>query len=70
MFQELQAVQCPWSINSEECVCGGGGGGTIEAGEGVRARCRKRSLYLIRALGLYIPGCGDPLKSSEGTVNS
>lgn len=67
MFQELQAVQCPWSINSEECVCGGR---TIEAGEGVRARCRKRSLYLIRALGLYIPGCGDPLKSSEGTVNS
>ena len=43
MFQELQAVQCPWSINSEECVGGGEGGGLLklerelgpDAGKGV-----------------------------------
>lgn len=63
MFQESQAVQCSWSINL-------GGVETIEAGEVGRARCKKRSSYLIRVLGLYTPGCGDPPKAFEGIVNS
>lgn len=38
--------------------------------EVVRARCRRGGLYLIRALGLYTLGHGDPPKGFMGIANS